>query len=182
MSGHVIEAPPKSRAEIRRLAELTRTLAEKLLKVTAPYFPIDYVLEPLLLSLDPDFCLEILEEQEMGDNHGLTIPSQHVIKLRQDVYNGACDGKGRDRLTMAHELGHYVLHDDLTFPRKTNPSEIPAYRNSEWQANCFAGELLVSARYAKNCSSAIEVTDRFGVSYECGSYQFNALKKEGLIR
>jgi hypothetical protein len=182
MSGHVIEAPPRRRAELRRIAELTRTLAEQRLKVSGAYFPIERVFEPLLLSLDPEFYFEVLEERDMGDNHGLTIPSQHVIKLRQDVYDGACAGRGRDRLTIAHEVGHYVLHDDLTLPRKTNRSEIPAYRNSEWQANCFAGELLVSARYATNCTSAIDVSNRFGVSYECGSYQYNTLKKEGLIR
>jgi IrrE N-terminal-like domain len=181
MSGSVIEVPARSRLELRQIAELVRSLTRKHLAISSAYFPIVDVVERLLPIIDPNFCLEIMEKDEMSDVHGLTIPSQHVIKLRSDVYDGACEGKGRDRLTVAHELGHYILHDDLSFPRQTERSEIPAYRSSEWQANCFSGELLVSAKRARICGDAATVADIFGVSYDCAIYQFNVLKKEGLL-
>jgi hypothetical protein len=176
-----MEATARSRKQIRRLAELVRNLTEKHLGLGGPLFPIIPVVERLLPRLDPEFSLEILEEQEMGDNHGLTIPSQHVIKLREDVYEGACEGKGRDRLTVAHELGHYILHDDLAFPRSMKESEIPAYRSAEWQAKCFSGELLVSAKYAGQCLDDSDAASLFGVSDVAGKYQMKKLREDGLI-
>jgi hypothetical protein len=182
MSNDVIEVPPLSRSDIRRYADLVRNLASRELGIRSAYFPIVDVIERLLPRIDPSFHLEILEIDEMGDVHGLTIPSQHVIKLREDVYDGACDGKGRDRMTVAHELGHYILHDDLSFPRQMKASEIPAYQNAEWQANCFSGELLVPANRACICGDASTVANLFGVSYEGAAYQYRVLKKEGLIK
>jgi hypothetical protein len=182
MTGYVIEAPAKSRQEIRYMAELVRSFTEKLTGKSAPYFDVASVIEQVLLAIDPAFILEVLEVGVMGDTHGLTTPSQHTIQLRQDVYEGACRGKGRDRLTIAHEIGHYVLHDGLTLPRKIEKSKVPAYRDAEWQANCFAGELLVSARYAKECRNSFEVSEMFGVSDACAAIQYRVLKREGLIR
>jgi hypothetical protein len=69
--------------------------------------------------LDPEFHLEVLEIAEMGEDHGLTIPSQHVIPVRLDVYLGALAGKGRDRPAAPHKAGHYVMHNDLAFLRRT---------------------------------------------------------------
>lgn len=51
----------------------------------------------------------------MGAKHGETIPSENRIRIREDVYERACNGYGRDRLTMAHELGHLLLHRDDYF-------------------------------------------------------------------
>jgi hypothetical protein len=182
MSNDVIEVPPLSRGDIRRYADLIRNLAFRELGISSAYFPIVDIVERLLPRIDPDFHLEILEAEEMGDVHGLTVPSQHVIKLREDVYEGACNGGGRDRMTVGHELGHYILHDDLRFPRQMKASDLPAYQNAEWQANCFAAELLVPAKRACICGDASTIANLFGVSHESAAYQYRVLKKEGLIK
>ena len=170
MSAHVIEAPPKRRQDIRRMAELVRQLSQRHLSTKGPYLNIIKVLEHFLPAIDPEFYLQILTKEEMGSNHGVTIPARKVIILREDVYDGACAGHGRDRLTAAHEVGHYLMHDDLSFARTMRADEIPLYRNAEWQANCFAGELLICRKEAAYCTDAQEVARLFGVSHDAANH------------
>lgn len=181
MSGYVTEVPAASRQMIRQAAEVVRRIAEQQLGASGPYLPIIEVIEWVLPKLDPQFIFCVAEEEEMGEDHGLTIPSQHLIKLRSDVYERACSGHGRDRSTAAHELGHYILHENVGLPRRMRESELPSYRSSEWQANCFAGELLVCARFVSAADTAFSVARRFGVSMDSAAYQLKVLKREGRI-
>jgi len=181
MSTLIVEAVPRSRTEIRRAAELMRRLAEDRLGVAGPPFPVIDVLERLIPLFDPEYSFEVEEEEDMGPHHGLAIPSQHVIKLRRDVYEGACEGRGRDRSTAAHELGHYVLHDDIQFPRYLPQKSLPAYRDAEWQAKAFAGEFLIAPEYARGCADSTELIEKCGVSAEAARYQWKTLKEANLI-
>ena len=65
-------------------------------------------------------------------------------QIRENVYERALEGSGRDRLTMAHELWHLLFHEksNISYSRM-DASEVPTYRNPEWQADAFAGELLM---------------------------------------
>ena len=73
---------------------------------------------------------------------GLTLPTGEIL-LRESVYNGACYGNGRDRFTVAHELAHGVLHkEQIGFARPVDHNT-KIYCNAEWQANEFAGRLLL---------------------------------------
>ena len=36
--------------------------------------------------------------------------TENCIKIREDVYERAIKGYGRDRFTLAHELGHFLMH------------------------------------------------------------------------
>lgn len=59
----------------------------------------------------------------MDGAEGLYLPEDMVILLREDHWNAlSCGGSGlwRAKSTLAHELGHHVLHDD---PRSTNEEE-----------------------------------------------------------
>jgi hypothetical protein len=137
-------------------------------------FPIVEFLERIMPIYDSDFTLEILSDEEMenGALHGETIPSLHMIRLRESVYNGACCGNGRDRMTVAHEIGHYLMHFDErpTFASAGNNYEIPAYCSSEWQAKAFAGELLVPYM-VKGKLSVQKIADFYAVSEEAASFQ-----------
>ena len=53
----------------------------------------------------------IVPDHEMAGALGLTLPTGEIL-LRESVYNGACDGNGRDRFTVAHELAHGVIHKE----------------------------------------------------------------------
>jgi len=176
----VYEVPPRSRLNIRAAAGIVRTLWPD----SGPYLPIVELLEhhASFLGDGQAIVFDYRDRAEMGSNHGLSKPSERLIIIREDVYELACEGDGFSRLTIAHELGHVLLHPDATLERRINRGAIPAYRSSEWQANCFAGELLMPAGSVHLCRSIDDVMRIFGVSRQAAIYQFNTVyKREGLI-
>ena len=126
----------------------------------------------------PGFNYEIISKKEMPDKYGETFPDQKLILLREDVYLGAAKGNGRDRFTVAHEIGHLLLHqkDTISLPRLTPHKKIKRYENPEWQADAFAGELLMPAHLI-NGMSISEVQKQCGVSAKAAQYQLNSLKR-----
>lgn len=172
----------RGRAEIRAAAALVRKLSMERLGPLGPRFPIIEVIERVLPQLDPEFHFEVWDSDEMGEDHGLTIPGHRMIVLRSDVYDGACDGKGRDRLTAAHELGHYLLHHDAGLHRRMSGTKLAAYRDPEWQAKCFSGELLVDPGEVRVAMTVSDVAAHFGVSEEAAQYQVTKYREAGLIK
>lgn len=176
--------PPLSRADIRRQAEDVRRLVNRVLGKDEPYFDIVRFMDVMMPEGVPDFVLQICDEDVLGDAHGMTFPEQKLIRIRSDVFERAQAGCGRDRMTMAHELGHYVLHATPGLARRS-PSASPAhprYANSEWQADVFGGELLVGAGHVAPTDSIDAVAKRFGVSLQAAEVQMRALfgqKKTG---
>lgn len=65
--------------------------------------------------------------------------------IRQDVYDRAIAGSGRDRLTLAHELGHLLFHEkqNISYARVGDNTGIVVFRDPEWQADAFGGEVLM---------------------------------------
>ena len=94
-----------SRSNIRRLAKEFRKIfdLEKVL-----YFPIVPFIEWVLGQLGLE--LEIVSISDMPRAYGVTNPGTETMKIRQDVYEGAINGNPRDRFTLCHELGHYLMH------------------------------------------------------------------------
>ncbi len=182
MSGIVYQVPPLSRKQIRDVAKNIRRINIEMTGQDAPFFPIVHFLDVTLTKNFEDFSLEIMDEYEMGDAHGMTYPDEHLIQVRSDVYERACRDQGRDRMTLAHELGHYVLHSDIGLARMAPDGSIKPFRSSEWQANALAGELLVSCEHISNCKGPAEVALMFGVTMEAAKIQWNAFKQDGIVR
>lgn len=98
---------------------------------------------------------------------------------RRSIYVQDTSGEGRllnrHRFTLAEELGHWYLHEDLyRAAQGLGLAEVSAYINSlqdediarfEWQAKCFAGLLLVpSEDLAKAIQGAIAFAAKRGFS------------------
>ena len=143
------------------------------------YFDIVNFVERVMPEVFPKFILEICTEAEIRNLHGETIPSEYRIRIREDVYIGACKGKGRDRLTMAHEVGHFFMHDEQSVVFcKVDPNEIiPQYRDPDWQADVFGGELLAPS-YLINGMDAREIHETCAVSIACANRQLSAIECE----
>ena len=182
MSGGSFAVPPLSRRKIRAIARNVRTISARFGGSDGAYFDIVRFLDVILPKLDSDFVLEILPKEEMGTAHGMTFPEEHLIQIREDVYQGAVRGEGRDRLTLSHELGHYVLHSGIGMARAVADESVPVYRQSEWQANAFGGELLVFADYIPECDDVAEAMTKFGVSSEAAEYQWSKCEEDGLTK
>jgi hypothetical protein len=152
------------------------------LRINSPRFPILQVVEVLLPQHDPDFSFEVKEHHELGDQHGLTRPELKEMWIREDVYEGARRGVGRDRFTIAHELGHYLLHSGPALARKVQPKgALPAYRCSEWQANSFAGALLIPTETVLAVRDAVQIAEICGVSVDAARVQMDVLRTKGLL-
>ena len=160
-----LSVPPLSLKQIRKRCELIRRIYN--IPLNAPV-DIVKVFEYILTQIGVEF--EIVPKHEMGAKHGETIPSENRIRIREDVYERACYGHGRDRLTMAHELGHLLLHrvETITFAREDG--DIPPYKDPEWQANAFAGELLAPYEYIKDMS-IIDIASHYGITEKAASIQ-----------
>lgn len=94
MSGQDYRVPPLSRNAVRGLTSKLRSM----LKIHDLYFPVIEMLEFALPQILPNFSFETASEKEMGGTHGLTMPQDSLIILREDVYEGAHAGNGRDRM------------------------------------------------------------------------------------
>jgi len=126
------------------------------------YIDIVKILESLA---DYGVAIEIVASSVLGNKHGETFPAQPKILIREDVYDRACDGHGRDRLTIAHEIGHLFLHgpEKISLARVEKACAIPPWCDPEWQANAFAGEFLAPFRFIR-AFSIPEIQRRYGVS------------------
>ena len=162
------KARPTSRRELANIAQKLRRL---LCVEQDLYFPIIEFIELVLPKIDKEFDLEIVETSELPPNtYALTYPDDKIIKIRADVYYGACANQGRARFTIAHELCHYLLHDEENISFARSKSDIPKYMDPEWQANTFAAELLAPGYLIKGMNVE-DITEKCRISYQCAHIQ-----------
>lgn len=161
----------------KNIQDFVRNLKKMVHLENEMYFPIVQFLENILPILIPGFQLEIVPKKEMGNKHGETYPSRNMIRIREDVYLGAVDGCGRDRLTIAHEIGHLFMHEGASIALcKLAPDEkLRPFEDPEWQANAFGGELLASTYLIKGMTAA-EVSEECGVSMDAAKVQLRAVR------
>lgn len=94
---------------------------------------------------------------------------------------------------VAHELGHCVLHTDQLIRLAQMPTNQQAafhrglvghkpFEDTEWQANAFAGALLMPALGIAELEQVYQtvtvpvIVDQFGVSREAASYRLDLFK------
>lgn len=162
-------AEPLSRREIREQAHAFR---HKLGLDNEKYIDVLFLVENVLPAIFPGFCVEVLPASQMGNCHGLTPINANKIQIREDVYEGAYFGRGRDRFTIMHEVWHYLTlyNHAVGFARCAPGEEIPTYCDPEWQANVFAGEFLMDSNIIRNMSVE-QIAEECGVSYQAARIQ-----------
>lgn len=173
-------ATPRSTNDIRKLANYIRSIFG-FNEIGKEFFPIVDFIEKVMPHIDKKFHIEVLKKSEMKDIHGLACPNEHCIKIREDVYDRAYSHEGRDRFTLAHELGHYLMHcgESVRLARLGETKTVPAYRDPEWQANTFAAELLMPIELinAVDEINPFYICDKFGVSFQAATIRINNIKK-----
>ncbi len=167
MSEYIVEA--KTRKQLRQLAgDLRRYLGIE----NALWVPIVELLDVLSEVLD-DFSYEIVSDDILPkDIHAETDIRTGHITIRESVYERACDGEGRDRMTIAHEIGHFVTLCLCGFKLQRNFSRkvVKPFNDPEWHAKCFAGEFMIAYDLTEGMTP-MQIAEVCGVSYDAAEYQ-----------
>lgn len=161
---------PLSRAEIRRLAHYLRRITNTEKDV---YLDIMKVLELDMPRLIDGFEFEVVSEEKLQNECGITIPAQRKIILNEWIYNAAHAGDGYARFSAAHELGHLLIHDQNAISMcRLRKGGIKTYEDPEWQADAFAGEFLMYYPLV-NGMTPLEIEINCGVSKSAARTQFS---------
>lgn len=124
-----------------------------------------------------------------------------IVRLKPDQYEivvNASHSHTRRRFTLAHELGHFVLHrhllgDGIDEDRAYRSKKDGKYRNlnigpiEETEANRFAADLLmpyehVQAQRKETRDDVRVLADRFGVSPEAMSIRMGLPREQAAAR
>lgn len=172
-----IKVPGRSRQIIRRISDRVRSL----LNLRDPYIDLIRLVEHRLY--EEGLILHIAEAEELGEDEARAFPDIDEIHIREDVYAALRSGERRARFTVAHEIGHWILHPDVALARNARDGRHDFFEDSEWQADCFAAEFLMPAQMViKWCSTANAVSEEFGVSLDAAIIRVQVLRSEGLLR
>jgi hypothetical protein len=121
---------------------------------------------------------------EMGSNDGSTTFGKGVvtISVKESVRDAAIMGDGRSRNTLAHELGHAVMHSGPEMFRRMSgnitPRYIKPYESAEHQAKVFAPAFLINDALAATLNSPEELSIEFGISLESAAIYYEGLTED----
>lgn len=174
------KVPLKSVEEIRDRADIIRLLLCDLGRVSRLR---DLNVRDLLERVLPTYFSLDLFVTEDDDSSDLApgVPagvSGGVLFVRDSVYQGMLSWSPRHIFTLFHELGHVSLEHTLVLGRAKLDSH-GWMEDSEWQANCFAAEILMPLDVIRVLSldEPWKLVDRFGVSEAAAIVRLEKLRK-----
>jgi len=166
-----MKAQPRSKLSIRLIVKQIREILQINIDDKVD---VIHLLE-LVICPNLDISLHIIEKKDMLDKYAEYSPVEQAIKIREDVYDRAIEGIGRDRFTISHEIGHIFLHSNNIAMARSNEN-FPIYYDPEWQANIFAREFLCPLNGISKDDSVEDISNKYGVSKEVASIQLSEKK------
>lgn len=155
-----IVVPPMSTIALRAFAEKVRSAFVRGDQIE---FPIMDVIEFRLGMIFDGFYIDVRDMESMGEDEGRVIGGTLAIALREDVYEAAWENDGRARFTASHELGHFLMHRTITMAR-TREDDDKIFCDAEWQADTFAGTLLMSPRHLAEFADVDDASEKCGMT------------------
>ncbi len=127
--------------------------------------------------------MEICEVRDMPNEYAKARPATGELYVRMDTYMNAAMGVPRDRFTLAHELGHLILHADVVpeFAFSQSPSNHDYREDAEWQANEFAAWFLVDPRDKDNIKTPRDIAVNFRVSHDVAGILWRKFRENNII-
>jgi hypothetical protein len=184
--GNDYRVKPRSNDEVKALAK--RLLVEC---GTDNRFPVNVLSILNRNEINTDFgnkrlICNVVPDNELGDDDAVTKFENGVVTItvKETVWQSALLGVGRSRMTIAHELGHAVMHEGPPMARATGARGrsallwIKSFESAEHQAKIFASALLIPDWAAAELQSAAEISTQFGVSLEAASIYFEELREK----
>ena len=131
------------------------------------------ILEFKLVDRFPKFRLVIMRDDEMAED-AVTEPQKDRITVRRSVYRAACENDPKARLTLAHELGHFLLHREKNVQMHRDQrgavqsiKGMDSTESTEAQADMFARHFLAPPRIAfRYRDDPVSLARRTGIPLE----------------
>jgi hypothetical protein len=130
----------------------------------------------------------VVENHELGIADAKTelVNGIVVITAKRAIDEQASFGEGRARMTLAHELGHAVMHategaTDLRVAGAsgaTTVSKANAAESAEHQAKVFASAFLIDDTRAAELGSPLEIAEEFLVSLSAADICYERMVSE----
>lgn len=125
------------------------------------------------------FDYRVAEVKELRDCAAFTVPDEHLVVMRSDVYEGLFEGSPFSASTVVHELAHIALGHAVTLERGTPVGEHEFYEDSEWQAKAMTAALMMPVAACRFARTPDKLADLCGVSTEAATYRMQRLYREG---
>lgn len=161
----------RSAEEIADLANMVR----EALQLGQERVAMAPLLELALPEIIDDYELLILPDEQLGTAEGLTDLIKPIICLPERTYSALLAAEPRARFTAAHELGHLLMHTS-SHVHYARAEHSDPNSNPEWQANVFASAFLMPETAFRQCRTAQEAMQRFGVSFSAVRRRAKRLK------
>ena len=180
--------PGRSNEEIRRIAE--RTKVDFSVSRLRPVNILRCLQSGSVLTFyGRKKLIFIIVDDDSSDLTGIDAKTEFskdavTITCTRSVRNRAEMGVGRDRMTLAHELGHAVVHHSTPLFRlvgaagSTALAREAAYTSAEHQAKVFASAFLIHDEDAANMTDAHEISVQFGVSLKAAEVCFDRVLRK----
>ena len=159
----MIKTNPLSVKDIRNIASSIR---EQYGIAKDQAFPILEILKQLFY--DNFLSIQLLADDDSyldKNTPAVYNANDNFIYLKESVIQEVESGNYRSNFTLAHEFFHYLQHQVLGFTFE-EVEDRKTYEDPEWQANCFAGELLLPDEFLDNEDNDY-LALHFQVSLEC---------------
>ena len=170
-------APPQSYLSIEGKAQALREMLAPYGVTAQRAFPIVEVLEHVMPAIMPEFYLGAATWEELDGAEAIKTPDNKIM-VRDDVYEAAIAGQARARFTLAHELGHLMLHQEHVLRRMTTPSgqKVKVFYDPEWQADAYASAVLMP-RQSVSHLTIDEIVSKFRVSRRAAEVRMDKIQK-----
>lgn len=155
----------------------TNPLSVKEIERLANVFRLNYNINnddafPILDVIDDMFENKILSLQVLDDDNPILdemvpacyVPKENFIYVKESVLEEYETDNYRSAFTLCHELFHYVQAQVLKFDFE-EVETCKTYEDIDWQANEFAGQLLIPTSFIEEDSE--KLIEMFHVSLEC---------------
>jgi len=145
------------KAEIFRIAEEIGKILE---------YNVGDELGPIITNLGGRITPQDFNEWLNGNEASIDVHGEKNF----EIFIPSIAGKYRNRFTIAHELGHYILHSKLGKKQITVKRFLDSSQNDrvEWEANWFAASFLMPKskfiEYYNQKSDTLYLSSVFGVS------------------
>jgi hypothetical protein len=131
--------------------------------------------------IDPRFNYQRLPDKQMPASEAIWDSADRLVRIRESVFLGMNRNEPRARMTVAHELAHYILKHRGFLHRKAGISvrDIPiaSIRHEESEAKRTGPIILAPEHLIPESADAEQIASLFGLSKEAALYRYDEVAR-----